>query len=635
MIQFAHAWEDPHEPGCNLIPVPMPKMQRATKACFLCRTKKRRCDAKLPICSACDQKRISCTYPPALKRRGAGKAKKRLEALEEKLQKMEARLNEAPAPSESATRTGSVRLEAHQTIGTTPETDSEGLLPFKAIYDHINSLKSSVRHPNSAADAVSPGTLELDPTTLALAARSLPETLGEMPVLDFEDFARKVDADCLNPELDILADTPLFAIRCCAVAVTALGKIANCSFQEMASWAWSSFNGAYKALPQLLLTSTDFRPAQAMTVMAYFASFSADPRLASTLSAIAIRSCEVKRLSVLPDYARETLWAALILETELSLNCDLPSSQSAEDLMLHEHPSATDAKPEVSVFQHRIDLSLILHAIRAYLYSPDALQECPADTLESVEFLASKLRLWRIAMPDELWDELSREPSGEFQDMPGMMLKLTFHHALCMVLWVTRRTHHGGVKAAHNIAEESQRLQGLELRTHVRDLAGLFIDRPPTQFPYFWRTLPFRLSAALTLLMLVIEEPDHPSNATDARVIRTLSTQVAAQNRAGDYDLFNLVQAFQRIAAIAHNAAGTADPRESGLDSDEAQTIRDAFRSVTHPVFVAQDLLTNLRTRDAEKSQIIGHVLGVTISAKDGYSSLVPDCVKPQTFGLA
>jgi hypothetical protein len=51
-------------------------------------------------------------------------------------------------------------------------------------------------------------------------------------------------------------------------------------------------------------------------------------------------------------------------------------------------------------------------------------------------------------------------------------------------------------------------------------------------------------------------------------------------------------------------------------------------------MYVVQGLLTNLANRDAEISQAVAGILGITPVGSQPYGLLVPACMKPATYGF-
>lgn len=51
-------------------------------------------------------------------------------------------------------------------------------------------------------------------------------------------------------------------------------------------------------------------------------------------------------------------------------------------------------------------------------------------------------------------------------------------------------------------------------------------------------------------------------------------------------------------------------------------------------MYLAQGMLTNLPNRDVEISQSIARILGMPLAESKPYGSLVPGCMKPETYGF-
>lgn len=64
------------------------------------------------------------------------------------------------------------------------------------------------------------------------------------------------------------------------------------------------------------------------------------------------------------------------------------------------------------------------------------------------------------------------------------------------------------------------------------------------------------------------------------------------------------------------------------------QKIKDLLVSCTHPMYLAQGLMTNMKTRDSATTEALSEVLG--ISEKGGRVSglLAPECLWPKTNGF-
>ncbi|TVY77119.1 hypothetical protein Focb16_v006293 [Fusarium oxysporum f. sp. cubense] len=272
--------------------------------------------------------------------------------MEGRLEKMEILLRENSLASEPSKKDCGERPRTSSTPSAERSLDNElaALMPFGSIYAFIDRVKT-LKQGNISAPSDSPSnSLVLDSATLAHAANSLPELLQEIPIMDFEDFTRSVIQDRANGRLTSAEDHALLAIRCVAVAIVALDKLANSSYQDMACSGWFSFKNAYQLFPRLFLGTLSLHTVQALGLMAYCAGFSADAKLTSLLLANAIRTCQLFESPPNPVplglaiYARKALWAAFVADTELSLHTNLAPSRSGRDLATLGLPSTVVAE---------------------------------------------------------------------------------------------------------------------------------------------------------------------------------------------------------------------------------------------------------------------------------------------------
>ncbi|KAI8375123.1 fungal-specific transcription factor domain-containing protein [Blakeslea trispora] len=74
------------------------KRQRVSRACDLCRKKKIKCDGASPICSNCKAFQLACSYQDTTKKRGPPKGY--IEAIENRLHKLEGYLQDVVVPSD-------------------------------------------------------------------------------------------------------------------------------------------------------------------------------------------------------------------------------------------------------------------------------------------------------------------------------------------------------------------------------------------------------------------------------------------------------------------------------------------------------------------------------------------------------
>lgn len=417
--------------------------------------------------------------------------------MEERLSQMSSLLRNSAVPSEPLKSTSA---EQPQTLPRDTAVGEEATChqPFGQISSLLTKAKMVGRNNLLELDDSQTVSFELMPAMVGLVMKTFPDMIQEIPVLDFEGFGLHASRVSLEPSSIRTADIPFFATRCSAMAITALGKIANPSFADMVHTGWSAFKRAHRLLPQLLLGILGLYTVQAMTLMGYFAGFSADTKLASFLLSNAMKSCDLLKASLrntsLPlvssAYFSRTSWAVFIMDTELSLHRDQIPSRSARDLerldLLESAGAASSGFGEL-IFRKRAELSLILSTIREELYS----QSPPLSSVDlqaSIRCHDAKLREWAHGLPVRFWDDCFKVSSGDFEDMPGMMLKLTFRNAMSMVHWTARRigTERPSMLPSGNTADWSRLSRNSHCAMHARDILRLLEQRPPVQFSYFW-----------------------------------------------------------------------------------------------------------------------------------------------------
>ncbi|KAL2119936.1 hypothetical protein VTJ04DRAFT_6897 [Mycothermus thermophilus] len=338
-----------------------------------------------------------------------------------------------------------------------------------------------------------------------------------------------------------------------------------------------------------------------------------------------------------------------------------------------------------SVFRWRAELAEIHAEVRRRLYSPKALAASSGDkkgreeaVLKDVLELERMMEEWRRKIPEGL-----RPVSGRIVEVPGsglvvstaspeplemhcVVLHLVFYGLSGMVHWAARRctvtppATGGSVLVGNtNTVYASPLLPELDMTRAVAEVCRrknraaaqltlrLLRDSPIEQFAHFWRHLRYPLSAALTLLLHVLERPSDPEAAGDVQLLATFRRQVAQMQSESDVQLQGLMKACSAIegfaaAAVARARSGGVVPMEvlSSLPCSRetiayvVENILRVLQLCTHPLWLAQGLLTNLPNRDWENAQELSRLLGVppNPARAGGFGTLVPESLKPWQF---
>ncbi|KAK3326679.1 hypothetical protein B0H66DRAFT_167527 [Apodospora peruviana] len=657
--------------------------QRASTACLPCRSRKRRCDGQKPTCSNCISVQSACHYPRVQKRRGPGKSKQRITVLENRLLILESQLrggNSAVVQPEHSSRSGLADPQPLGSSGKAPESPmaptrtgirasqtAAELLPrhplFRQVPDRIAEFKARLASDSAGsfrmmvASPVVPGYAEL-----LLVEHSLQEICKEFPLFDTLEFLGRVRNQGAVTSIQACGGASRWACLNSAIALSVHVKTANGAFEELAPFAWAYFKNAYAVFPELMLQGNDSETVKALVFMALFARNSADARTTSLLLSTALRLSQTLDSSLFnvveSENARLTLWAAFILDAELSLCCGLASGPGAGDIDIdlpnEEYPHhGDDDEACASIFRRRAELALIHSAVRTRLYSRDAFNMPESELLSTIVTLNQALEDWRQTLPPEA------QPGhvGAILEPHCIILHLAFHNLTSMVHWAAQRHSAWGDVATTRSGLEGQalsliNLSRLKVRAAAQHTLRLLRQSPFEQFAQFWRNLCYPLSAALTLLLYILECPQDPDAEADSQLLRGFGREVKRMQNDGDFELSHLLKAYLGLEHVGNvaisqaqsqnderlEAARSAEPwQDHAFPQDDVQTFRELLSSATHPMYLVQGLLTNLPNRDHKISQSIARIIpGIMplIDESKPYGPLVPACMKPGTYGF-
>lgn len=488
---------------------------------------------------------------------------------------------------------------------------------FRQIPDRLAELRA--KGDTGFFKTVVPSPIQPRMAELNLLQHALPEICKEFPVLDILEFPNRARNQGFA-SIEGCGSASRWACVNAAITLSMHVKTANSSFEQLSRIKWGYFKNAFAVFPELILHGNDVETVQALVLMALFARDSADARTTSLLISTALRISQTLDSSLFKagydegansgasEYARRALRTAFILDAELSLCCGLSPVFVAGDLEI-DPPSAEapdgdddeDATPsnETDIFKQRAELALLHSAVRTRLSSREALDMPDTELLSAIVKLDQSLEDWRRKLPLEVRPgviESTLEPHC-------VILHLAFHNLTSMVHWAARR--HSTWDAATKGSPKEQSLSMMSLsRLKVRSAAQytlrLLKQSPFEQFAQFWydseslskyigsrdpgliqdrrQTLCYPLSAAMTLLLSILEHPNDPEAESDAQLLRGFARQVKQMQTAGDYDLSSLLTACLGLEQLAnaaiYEAQNHAELSEDAFPHDVTQVWR-------------------------------------------------------------
>ncbi|KAJ1324676.1 proline utilization trans-activator [Microdochium nivale] len=399
------------------------------QACRRCNEKKTKCDRQWPRCSVCTKRDVECVYTSTPRRRGPGKSRQHVQRLEQRLQRMEALLEQQQPPASNPSQ----RLSPpHDTAGCSNPvlepskrinypadvSDARSLLhsrsedlsdrdagqrfatsvidpalppahtsskPFLAIDKLRDRLRNSMQMPDFMAKAFARANSNNE--ILWFVAPLLDEINSQFPVLDSDRLLHRIG----NPVSSDRQGTAWMNIIESIMARVVLARAASNGVRRCYEMAWDQMSSSLKRLPCLLLdrsvgTSADV--IDALLSMALFSSSTADTKMTATLIRAGIQAHWTMASEIISGittdertcgWAARKIWALFTLDQELSLNHGMPSAIRHHDINTDLFPVGGQVTPNTGVSVHsqpqglfwaRVKLAIILAEISTRLYSP-------------------------------------------------------------------------------------------------------------------------------------------------------------------------------------------------------------------------------------------------------------------------
>ncbi|KAI0403794.1 hypothetical protein F4802DRAFT_278489 [Xylaria palmicola] len=649
--------------------------RRAAQACNRCRQRRSRCNGETP-CSACEKQATECVYEAVLRRRGPGKTKAYIRELEARLQvatqtdpedprgRGETSSNNQP-PGGTLAALGFHELRAVAGDATVQDSvKASGLevdpstIPRQG---HTTYLTDST--PNMSEDGSGP--LIFSPQISTDDAIKFLESVFANEGTGYPLLTRSLFVDSLSnmdPETNLAGRALLRSL----IALGLLFGLTNVGRTSTAGEAWDKFQGAYALLPQIILLDPDILAIEALLAMAIFMRMSADMRTAAQLVSSAIRMYQMValqndpshelRIGASDDRHRRAFWTAYILDKEISILCGLPLAIDEEefDVVVHRPQIHAHMKGLSLALQMRSEIAVMESEIHKRLYQRKALARPDKELLPNVAAVSWGLGYWLQTAPEGLRPDLDPPGTRPDLDMETLMVHLAYYNCV-MASWAARR--YGSRTDASNPirldkVNNRQITSSMEKSKQVaRAILSLLPSFPSRPFVDLWRVLCYPVSATIALLTGVLEVPLSPSARSDAESIASFRQFLERMNREHGHDLHRVLQGCLRMEKLARNAidkaaassmgqhtvgiAGgcTPGPWDDTPDTD-VERIKDLLGSCTHPMYVAQGLMTNVRNRDGAATVVLSEVLGIGEEGSGQLGLFAPASLWPKTYNF-
>ncbi len=398
-----------------------------------------------------------------------------------------------------AAQTGSGASETAEPPSSRDQPPQPRHLLFRQIPDRIAELRASDLAGSfrmTVASPVRPGNAEL-----SLLAHSIEEICKEFPLFDNREFLNQLRTQGAASR-EACGSASRWACVNAAIALSTHVKMANRAFEQLSPFAWTYFKNAYAVFPELMLHGNDTETVKALVLMALFGRNSADARTTSLLLSTALRLSQTldsslfgvrrgeSRNAAESESAQLSLWAAFVLDAELSLCCGLAGSGlGAGDINIElpneEYSYTGDDGSCASIFGRRVELALIHSAVRTRLYSRGAFNMPESELLSTIAALSQALEDWKQKLPPET------QPGhfGVTLEPHLVILHLAFYNLTSMVHWAARRHSAWDVPTGGRQEQQSMSLihpSRLKVRAAAQHTLRLLWQCPFEQFAHFW-----------------------------------------------------------------------------------------------------------------------------------------------------
>ncbi|KAL5086748.1 hypothetical protein Trisim1_008824 [Trichoderma cf. simile WF8] len=661
--------------------------KRITNACLPCRKAKMRCDGADPICSTCLRRDVICQYTTR-KTRGQGKSKEYIQQLEDRIRSLEASLKNTPGSSREnetysatledwqtnpvPTREGSACQEQNprsQTEATpsalidTPTHDLPSLI--RAVFRSRES--SLLQNINRLKKDINPG--RFNKTIFTKVLQATPQ-IGVV----IEDINRLYPLLAPTTILELLSrqnsmgptnstESPgRWAIVNSFLAILMQWKVENSSFAEFSPLAWAFFKNAYTVLPELLIRGKELLDCQGILFMAMFMHGTADAWTGIHLVSVAGRLAEmmgwnrnISYLSTKPQQRDEylrTFWVIFIFDITESMKSGLPPSLDSSSFSLplpscdssdRVGISQVSGGVEISLIRCRAELALIQSKIFKHLLSEDALQKSLNGLHTTLAWLSRELEEWRKSLPSEIRPSLSGTLAVSLEIQ---VIHLHFVYYSC--IWKLRAAYTSLYNGVFGVVQPND----LELTESEFDFASLSITcivvaratlglmrtiylQP---FTYIWRTICYPITACITLLASILDDPTNPDAELDADLIKEfvhcLKELGGINGCAIDETLAGCSKFLDIVAVAIPKRSGVIHRTDNGgVLREEAERVRFQLSVHSDHMLLAQGLIGNMPSLCREATLIFSGPAG-PLNLGEEFGLFVPKLLKPTTFNF-
>ncbi|RDW59921.1 hypothetical protein BP6252_13008 [Coleophoma cylindrospora] len=555
--------------------------QLIIKACDLCRRRKIRCEILEDRCVQCVKYNRNCVFTPIRSNKGPRRPPgyKYVEALEKRLQRMEAALQEQGSielGDDEVERGHQTQLEnpgrkrkaAHTSVDLSDSRPGKKRTQRQTRNTSLQSVSGSLQNADPSPESVQQtlGTVESELQVSApywrLAAASdvlarqnykrLPpkaearalvsETFecfnAAFPVFDQASFLTTFEARYNNDRRDDLA------WWACLNVVFALAhrframRTENSHSEDFHAWGY--LQNALSVLTELTLQDPDLLAVQAILGMAITLQGTSNPRPCSMLISTAFKMAQSMKLhrkdqgpslsTAELEQRKRVFWIAYVIDKDLAVQTGDPAAQDDDDMDVELPTETTDldavGASGLNFFNLRIGLAIIQARIYTRLLSTKALRSSEVERSLAAKELEAVLNAWKRSVPIQFTSNDPHTALGT-SSFPNLLhtiiLKFTYLHALHTIhRFLRQETHLQADQYGAVIQPQSQAIGSsgdVIYLAEARQSMQLLRLLPQGSYACIWLLLHAIISASAAILEHVISDSAHILANEDLRLV--------------------------------------------------------------------------------------------------------------------
>ncbi|KAH7147190.1 hypothetical protein B0J13DRAFT_524892 [Dactylonectria estremocensis] len=638
--------------------------RRTPNACVRCKSRKIRCDGKVPSCDRCLNCKATCRYEER-KGRGPGKNKQYIQSLEQRLKEVETTRQTSPARDE----------DENQNLVEPNDSDDTQFTDGTTTADRIHAITS--RYPKEITTRIIHAQHHMSYFERAIFVRLPPkahinpfitsalEDVNQVwPLFSPREVLKLVDEQYAAGPSNCDDNPTRWATLNALIAMGVHWKADNKATGELFPISWAYFKNAYGIFPELVMQGADVQACQAILAMALFMQGTADARTFTNLLSAAAQVgqciglhlkdvCSASEL-VEVEKRRRTFWLIYVLQSNASIRFELQAPTSPTGSLFHlinlddevdvdlpnQDPTTyacntPSASVRTNLLRHMSTLALIQSTIHRLLYIGSALWKSRDGILQALTQLDNELEAWKLGLPAEF-----RPTSTPRAVEPGIM---QLHFGYYASTWKIHAANNRLQELLAPTSMSSWEPRSLLLTSPTpadgaRATIWLLQSLPPQPFVFLWQLICYPVCAVLILLAAVLDDPAGSEADSNlewiGQFVRFLQD---FQSREG-CDLKNLIDGCSKLYDIASSAKDNPEDQGSWEENSAAELwqqyreVHVRLRGSADPMQVAQGLLTNMPLLCAKATEVFFGIFRVP--CKDGFGPLVPEALKPTTFNF-